>query len=776
MKNFNYSLRYLLKNRGNSVTRLLSLSLGLIVSLLICSYVGLNLSYGRFFPDKERVYQMFENSTQFGISGAMLQPMAPTLAENIPQIEAATHHFDRLMQIKVGDIPADYRYLNVGSDFFTVLDFGVISGDPKRVLSDEGLANNEVMISERLATTLFGNSVPLGKIITTTSGKEYVVGGVFCTPPVTNPLGDFDVIDYLRFDPATANWNGDDSYPTYIKLRKGATIEEVEREVAKFIANNEMLKLLVEMWKAEFFFVPIEDAYYVDNNLRTTQTIYGILAVLALLVATLNYVLLTLSSLAKRSRTVAMLRCNGATRWDIFRMLLSETLIMIVASILLAVFVLLCLHQEIYQLLGYNLTQLFAVERIWIPATVCIVSFLVAGLIPAALYSRVSLSYAFRRGSDNRTWWKRSLLFVQVACTTGVTCFLLITAQQSEYVMKADLGYEYDRVITMNYPATTSQRSTMVDELKRLPFVESVGHSLQYPIWGYFGNPIFDVEKKEILFSCRFEYFDEEYIETMGMEIVAGRNFSAQDALTKTLVNEEFVRQHEWSLDEAVGKQYFQNGGWREVTGVIRDFTQAGGYVMPLTIYRTACLEEENLELPLQLNIRLTELSPENIKALDDVIAKNYHAKWEYQLVTYTDRVKDRFVARESMRDNVLLVSIVTLIISLIGLVGYLANEMARRRKEIAIRKVTGATTSEVLRLLGANFSFVVLPAVITGVAGGVWGGERYISMLETMCEPLAWWLFAAGAAIVVVIVYTILVITTWRTANANPVDMIKVE
>ena len=776
MKNFNYSLRYLLKNRGNSTTRLLSLALGLIVSLLICSYVGLNLSYGRFFPDKERVYKMFENSAQFGISQAMLQPIAPTLAENIPQIEAATHHFDRLMQIKVGDIPVDYRYLNVGSDFFTVLDFGVISGDPKRILSDEGLANSEVMISERLAKTLFGNNDPLGRIITTTSGKEYVVGGVFQTPPVTNPLDDFDIVDYLRFDPATANWNGDDSYPTYIKLEKGATIEEVEQEVSKFIANNEMLKMMVEMWQAEFFFVPIEDAYYVDNNLRTAQTIYGILAVLALLVATLNYVLLTLSSLAKRSRTVAMLRCNGATRGDIFRMLLSETLIMVVASILLAIFILACLHQEIYQFLGYNLTQLFALERIWIPATVCVVSFLVAGLIPAALYSRVSLSYAFRRGADNRTWWKRSLLFVQVACTTGLTCFLLITAQQSKYVMKANLGYEYERVITMNYPATTSQRSTMVEELKRQPFVESVGHSVQYPIWGYFGNPIFDVEKKEILFSCRFEYFDEEYIETMGMEIVAGRNFTTQDALTKTLVNEEFVRQHGWTIDEAVGKQYFQNGGWREVVGVIRDFTQAGGFVMPLTVYRTACLVEDNVEMPLQLNIRLTELSPENIKSLDEVIAKNYHAKWEYQLIPYANRVKDRFVAREDMRDNVLIVSIVTLIISLIGLVGYLASEMARRRKEIAIRKVNGATTVQILRLLSANFSCVALPAVATGVAGAVWGGERYISMLETICEPLVWWLFALGATIVIIIVYAILVARTWHTANANPVDMIKSE
>ena len=97
--NFNYSLRYLLKNRGNSITRLISLALGLIVALLICSYVGLNLSYGRFFPDRERVYKIFEKSATFGITGAMLQPMAPTLAENIPQIEAATHHFDRLMQI-----------------------------------------------------------------------------------------------------------------------------------------------------------------------------------------------------------------------------------------------------------------------------------------------------------------------------------------------------------------------------------------------------------------------------------------------------------------------------------------------------------------------------------------------------------------------------------------------------------------------------------------------------------------------------------------------------
>ena len=777
MKNLNYSLRYLLKNRGNSITRLISLALGLVVSLLICSYVGINLSYGRFFTDRERVYQIFENSPQFGITGPQLEPVAYTLAENIPSIEAATNYFDRLMQVKLGNSYMDARWLEVSEDFFTVLDFGVVSGDPKHILSREGVANNEVFITERLAELLFGSEDPLGKIVPTTQGQEYVVSGIFRTPPVTNPLDDFDIVSFRDYNPTTANWQGDDSYPTFIKLRKGATKSQAEVEIQSLIEEHPTLRKMVELWKANYFLVPIEDVVYVDNNIRQTQMIYGILAVLALLVATLNYVLLTLSSLVQRSRTIAMLRCNGASRWDIFRMLLSETLIMIVAAIVVAVFVIACLHQEIYQLLGYQLIDLFAWERIWIPALVCVVSFLVAGLIPASLYSRVSMSYAFRRGSDNRTWWKRILLFVQVACTTGVVCFLLTTSQQSKYILEADLGYDYDRIVTMNFGATTSQRSAMVEELKRLPFVESVGHSVQYPIWGYFGNPVYDYEKKEILFSCRFEYFDEAYIETMGMEIVAGRNFNEQDALNKTIVNEEFVRQHGWELESAVGKSYWQNGGWCEVVGVIRDFTQAGGFVEPLSVFRTAYIDNDpNRPLTLQMSIRLTELTPENIKALDSVIAENYHSEWEYQLTPYVDRVKERFVYRDSMRNNVLLVSLTTLIISLIGLIGYLGNEMDRRRKEIAIRKVNGATTSQVLSLLSLNISWVVIPAVVTGVAGAVWGGMKYLEMLETMCEPLAWWIFACGAAVVITIVYVILIIRTWRTANANPIDMIKIE
>lgn len=774
----NYSFRYLWKNRGNSVTRLVSLALGLLVALLICSYVGINLSYGRFFPDRERVYQMFMKSSMADdVSQGMLEPMAFTLAEEIPSIEMTTNLLRESVQVKVGNDVIKSRLLNVSSDFFKVLDFGVISGDVERVLSNEGLANNEVMISERLSDKVFGKNDPLGKIITI-DGKEHVVAGVFNTPPVTNPIVDFDIVSWLEFNPQKINWNGGDNYPTYVKLNKGATIDELESQFESMIEHHEMFQFMIQMLHAEFFFVPIEDSFYVvDDSTRTTQVIYGILAVLALLVGTLNYVLLTLSSLASRSRTIAMLRCSGASRGDIFRMLLSETLIMIVASILLAAFILLCLSNQIYQLLGYHLNELFALERIWIPALVCVVSFLLAGLIPAVLYSRVNLEYAFKRGSDNRTWWKRILLFVQVACTTAVVCFLLVTAQQSKYVLKADVGYKYDNVITMEYTATQSQHSVLSDEIGKLPFVESVGLSVQYPIDGYMGSPVIDVEKEDIMFLYRYECFDENYIETMQMEIVRGRNFNEQDGIKKAIVNEKFVHQHGWDLDSAVDKYFFSNG-WIQVIGVIKDFSQGIGNVLPLAVYRPEHFlnQMSGQDAMLKYNIRLNELSSENIKGLDEVIKKNYHSEIEYSLRPYADRVKSSFSHREDMRDNVLVISLVTLLISLIGLVGYLGNEMSRRRKEIAIRKVNGATSMQVLRLLGLNLLWVIVPAIITGVVGAIWGGLRYIDMLETMCEPLASWTFILGAGIVLLIIYVILVVSTWKTANANPIEMIKIE
>lgn len=773
----NYSFRYLWNHRGDSFTRVVSLSLGLIVALLIFSYVGLKLSYNRFLPDKERVYQVWTISPQFSGNEAntqMVLPLAPNMANDIPQIEAATHYIDNLLQINHKGNNFDVAMYKVNTDFFEVLDFGMISGDVRHVLSEEGRAAKEVLISKRLSDLLFDDEDPLGKTIETTNENKYVVGGVFKTPPVNNTIGQFDMLYYINYNTDDYIWTGSDLYPTYIKIREGNDIAEVEALMDDFVKRYPSYKDYVDEWQVSFRFIPIDKTMFFKSNVKQTTLLLGAIGFVAMLMACLNYVLLTISSLSERSKTIAMLRCNGAKRTNVFMMLLVETLLILIAAIVLSVFIILCLSREISQLF-FDIKVLFALERIWIPMLVCLVAFLVAALIPAAIFSSVKLQYAFRGGAENRAWWKKTLLFVQVACTTGIVIFLGITARQSSYVLTADHGYKYDKIMTVCIPGTTSTQLTIREELLKQTCVEDVAISLGYPMWGYSGNPVYDAQWN-LLFSCRWEIADEHYIPTMQMKIVEGRNYKPTDAPNKVLVNEAFVEQHGWN-DEPLGKTFYKgDGGTYEIIGVVADYQMGDGWVQPIVIHPFHAYLDENRVNSFHFNIRMTDFSQENIKKIKDVIDTYYTSDWQYGFYTFNERMSDNYAYFNHLRNIVLIAALVTLIISLIGLIGYLGNEMQLRRKEVAIRKVCGATVSEVLKILSMNLTVVVLPAIITGVIAAFIGGHYYLEILRTnsdLITSLSVWLFLGGAMLVSFIIYTVNILCLWKAANENPVEAI---
>lgn len=773
----NYSFRYLWNHRGDSFTRVVSLSLGLIVALLIFSYVGLKLSYNRFLPDKERVYQVWTISPQFSGNEAntqMVLPLAPNMANDIPQIEAATHYIDNLLQINHKGNNFDVAMYKVNTDFFEVLDFGMISGDARHVLSEEGRAAKEVLISKRLSDLLFDDEDPLGKTIETTNENKYVVGGVFKTPPVNNTIGQFDMLYYINYNTDDYIWTGSDLYPTYIKIREGNDIAEVEALMDDFVKRYPSYKDYVDEWQVSFRFIPIDKTMFFKSNVKQITLLLGAIGFVAMLMACLNYVLLTISSLSERSKTIAMLRCNGAKRTNVFMMLLVETLLILLAAIVLSVFIILCLSREISQLF-FDIKVLFALERIWIPMLVCLVAFLVAALIPAAIFSSVKLQYAFRGGAENRAWWKKTLLFVQVACTTGIVIFLGITARQSSYVLTADHGYKYDKIMTVCIPGTTSTQLTIRDELLKQTCVEDVAISLGYPMWGYSGNPVYDAQWN-LLFSCRWEIADEHYIPTMQMKIVEGRNYKPTDAPNKVLVNEAFVEQHGWN-DEPLGKTFYKgDGGTYEIIGVVADYQMGDGWVQPIVIHPFHAYLDENRVNSFHFNIRMTDFSQENIKKIKDVIDTYYTSDWQYGFYTFNERMSDNYAYFNHLRNIVLIAALVTLIISLIGLIGYLGNEMQLRRKEVAIRKVCGATVSEVLKILSMNITVVVLPAIITGVIAAFIGGHYYLEILRTnsdLITSLSVWLFLGGAMLVSFIIYTVNILCLWKAANENPVEAI---
>ncbi len=775
MKSLSFTLRYLAKRRGNSLSRLVSLSLGLVVALLIFSYVGFVLSYNRFFPDSDRIWQVWIRSPKYGLSDKMVRPLAPNLAADLPQIEAATHFQDFRMQVTWRETTYDCYGLSAGTNFFDVLDFGVVSGDPHRILSAEGYAAGEIMISEKLAETIFGDTDPLGRTLQIEQGGTWTVAGIFRTPPVNNSIGGFKFLIWLPYDREREMWFGNDSFPTFIKLRKGSDIAEVEAQMADFDRRHGLTEERRE-WQESCLFVPLTKAAFTDNELQWISYLYSAIGIIALLVACLNYVLLTISSLAGRSRTIAMMRCTGARRSDVFRMLLGETLVMVLAATVVAAFLIASLHAEIGNAVGYNMRDLFALNRIWIPAAVCVAAFLTAGILPATLFSAIDLHYAFRRGSDNRTWWKRMLLFVQVCCTTGIVLFLAVTVRQANYVNRADLGYNYDRLITATLGGRPTSLQTIIGELRKLPAVEEASYAEGYPLWGYSGSPCVD-DEGHVLFSCRIEYCDDRYIPTMGMRIVEGRNILPTDPVNRVLVNETYVRMRGWEPGEAVGRTIRDSQDAFEIVGVVADFKMSGGGVSPIVLHPTReYMNNPDARITLQLALRLQDLSPETAAAAKAVIDRYYDSDFQWRFVPYRERLDHAFSRLREIRNNMLAVAFVTLVISLSGLVGFLGNEMQRRRKEIAVRKVCGATRRDVLRLIGLNISLIALPAVAVGTAAAVWGASLFLRGVGAMRTDMPWWLYAAGIATVLAVIYAIQIIRTWRTASANPIDMIKTE
>ncbi|MBR4065417.1 MAG: ABC transporter permease [Bacteroidaceae bacterium] len=771
MQTLNYSFRYLLKRRGNSLARVLSLSLGVAVALLVFSYVGLNFSFNKFFPNKERVFQVWEQSPKIGgMAHKLVKPLAPNLVADIPQVEAAVHFIEVQKIFGTTDNLMEATALQTNSTLFDVLDFGVVSGDPHRILSSEGNAAGEIMISERLAKKMFGDEDPLGKKL----GLN-VVAGVFETPRVNQSIGDFDILEHLPYDEDDEIWTGQDSYTTFIKLCEGADIAEVEAAMPEFIRKHGIEEHCKE-WQITYCFVPLTSTIYVESDVVQMQMIYSAIALVALIVACLNYVLLTISSLAERSRTIATMKCNGASRRTVFSMLLAETFLILLASVAVAVILITSLHSQIFDLFGYRISDLFALERIWIPLAVCLLAFAVAAVVPAVIFSAVSIGYAFRRGGDNRTWWKKSLLFLQVTMAVAVVIFLMVSNRQVSYIMNTDYGYKFDRLMALELSTEIKDAGVIADKLRSLPFVENAGMSSSSPLSGYSGMPCVD-EEGNLLFSCRWDIVDENYIPSMQMKIVQGRNFLPADGADKVIVNETYVEMRGWQ-DSPIGKIIYDSSMVPfEIVGVIADYRMMStGVAKPIVLHTVPYLSDlaPEYRVVVLYNILLTEINSGNVKALDEAIASVYDGYYKYKIIPYSEWIDITFAPVKRMRNGMVVVAAVVLLIAFIGLCGYLQGEMARRRKEIAVRKVCGASTAEVLMVIGTRLLWIVLPAVVCGVAIAVWLNEEWLSTLAQMRCSVPVWIYISGAFLVVAFVYALQLLLSWRAASENPVETIK--
>ena len=772
MKQIYYVIQTLLRGRGSNIIKIISLGLSLTMSILLFSRVAYEQSFDTCYKDHDNLYQIWSVFTVKGEKYPPQEqncgPVAGAILENFPeQVEAATSTcYWKNSPLYNGNIRFDEKKIVADSLFFQTMGIEVLSGNPVKDLQQPDV----IFLSYRFAKKIFGGEDPVGKTINYNHEKDFMVKGTYKALPANATVNPEAVISmptlWNEGSGGNYSWQGGDSYPEYIRFRPGADKSVVNARIDAMIE-----KYRPEESKTKYgytaFVKPIRDTYRNYESVKRMRNIMSVLGFAILFIAALNYVLISISSLTYRAKAVGVHKCNGASGGKIFGMFLLETGIIIVAALLLMALVLLNFREFFEDTAAAKLSLLLAPERIWVPLTVIGVLFIVGGVLPGRLFARIPVSQVFRRYTEGKKGWKRPLLFIQFAGVAFISGLMCVVMAQYQYVLNKDMGYNPQRLALANaYWNKEKECDAAFQFFKGLPYVEAVTSANNTPISGYSGSMIRD-ESGNALFSTRACYYmREDYPAMMGMTFKTGRMARTED---EVIVNETFADMMHWGND-AVGRTVDVDGtAQMKVVGVLKDFQ-----IEDFTADKMPFVARYNKYFVGTIHVRLKEPFVRNLQQLNKDVADAFHNQ-TIDFIGYEKKITDSYNSVRVFRNATLMAAITMFFVMLMGLIGYTADEVRRRSKEIAIRKVNGAEASSILELLSKDILVVALPAVILGslaswYINGVWM-EQFAEQI-----PLGWIVYLLVIIVNLVIIVGCVLWKSWRIANENPVNSIKSE
>lgn len=788
--NYITAWRSLFKKGRHNQIKILSLGIGLAMGLVLISKVCFDLSYDNFYPDSDRIYRLqeslsmetvhIENYPQ--VSGAV----APGMMAEIPEVQTATRidvmHEDRFLTTEDKRM-YEADMIMADSCFFDILPRPVKIGDPKHILARPLYA----LVSESLARKIEGSGNVVGRTFEVQSypGRRITIGGVFEDVPVNSHL-DYDVIISMpSFEPLhqfdlTDNWIGGDRFNGYAKLLPGAEVATVEKAMVAMLKRHVDAEFLNKQGiELKYTLLPLKEVYSHSPENKQMAVILSFIAFALLFAAVMNYVLIVISSLMSRTKEVAVHKCYGASGRSISEMIFSETALHLVISLLIAALLVFAFRSTIEELVRAPLSSVLTFHTWMVLAAVATGVFLLAGLLPSQLFMRIPVAAAFRSYRESRRNWKRILLFVQFTASGFMVALLLVIGLQYERMVNKDNGYDPDRVVYAKLRGVSAaDRATVIEELRRLGEVEAVSSCYSLPLFAGNGNMIFRPGTDEtVLHFADLDETDASFVPAMGLRMLQGANFDPATAdssqvLISRLMAEKLADTFGWT-DGAVGKSFQVTGHGKGMVTVIGVYEEVRIGVISDRVPEPSILFYS--KTPMQvLVVKLRELTAQNREKVKAVIRQVIPDK-ELEVNAYRTSLTDAYHDSRLFRNAVLIGGIVTLLISLLGLIGYTNDEINRRSKEIAIRKINGATLKDILSLVTVDALYMALPAVLLGVIGARLAGAKWLERFSDKIGLDAG-IFAASGLAILLLVLTLVVWRTWSLTNDNPVDSLRSE
>ena len=769
-----------------------SLAIGLTVGLVLIAKVQLEMNYDRCIADKEYVYELHETFQRKGEAkqqyGSTSGGVAPVLAREIPEIQRATRYTAQFSEEKLTLEDGSRHYFEkavfADSCFFDIFATKVLVGDARQILSTAG----QCMISRRLSEKIGGEVVGKTFCFTAAPQKPMTISGVFDNYPENSAYNNFDILMSMP-SVGTYSWDGtenligNDRYHSYVRLRTDADMVKVRKEIKELL-----LRILpwgdlkhIGYTDAGIELESVVGQRMKDTTVRTTCIILSVVAVVMLFTAVMNYILVVISTMVGKARLVAIRKVLGAPKREFYLTTLREAAVHLLTALAVMALLLWAGQDWVRDLLGVSVATLFSVQTKACLTIVCLVVLLSCGILPGIIYSRIPLTYAYRIYSESKCTWKLSLLAFQFILSTMLLCVLSTIYRQYNYLLQEDMGYQYDRVVYVGVEALHGDSIySLAREIENLPCVQRTAAAYSLFCERQSGDNVLVPGQPRELFNCANMFFAEGgLVETMGLELVRGRDFKRVNHAGWTqemLVDEHFARKMKEvvGIDDVVGQQFVNSSLGNEhpltVVGIVKDF-KLGSLVS--ADKRPVMVANGNVFTHYIL-IKLHSITSDNLQTVQQLCDKLYPDA-ELVVKSYANELVDSYRETQHTRDLIMIGCLASLLITLIGLIGYVRDEVQRRSRELAIRKVMGAGVGELHALFLRSIAVIAIPSIIVGVALGCYFSNLLMEQFADKI-PLVWYVFAACALFVLLIIATIVLLQTHRVTTSNPLNYLKTE
>jgi putative ABC transport system permease protein len=821
---FRTAWRNLVSHKVNTGINVLGLTLGITVCLIIFLLVRFELRYDSFHADKDRIYRVVVHIVRFDGKkvdvGYSTSPLPDAMRSELSGL-ATVAGFDNLYaNVIVAHDDGSHQVFEAAKDGEETTPIGIVQPQYFDIFQYRWLAGNaatalnepfRVVLSIKEATRYFGpRENPdqyLGRRLIYSDSLPVIVSGIVAD---WEQQSDFGYRDFISYATITHSFLKNTFYPdewaawggvlTVVKLDKGANLAQVQRQLPAFVKRH-----ITDRPGASTMFAlqPLSDVHFDEtyhdeiSGKVNRPTMYGLAAIAGfiLLIAAINFINLSTAQSVQRAREIGVRKVLGGRRGAIVLQFLSETLLVVLAAAALAVALTPCLLIAFHSMLPAGLRlDLFSGPTLLFLVTAVVATCLLAGLYPARVLSAyapvISLKGQGITQLNSRSYLRKSLIVFQFAVSLIFIIGTLVIGRQIHYVLNTDLGFDKDAVVVLRTgdDRPFSNRALLAQKIRAIPGVQMVSRHMETPAAsGHMGTEIATTATAGNSFISAFDMCDTNFVALYGLHIIAGRNLFSSDSVREFLLNETCARELGFVHPaEVIGHMVYTGMNLHgPVVGVIKDFHAkslhepiAPFYISSGDAYESAVSVKLSTEGRSAEGHSTEGQSADHLSAmltrLETVWKEVYpNKKFEY---SFFDETIARLYEKEQKTARIMNIAMaIAIFISCMGLFGLAAFIAEQRTKEIGIRKVLGATVTDIVSMLSVDFVRLVVIAIVIASPVAYYFMHQWLQDFAYRV-PMSWWIYAlAGGGALLIALLTV----SWqaiRAATANPVDSLRAE